>query len=166
MSKYKIGRERGHIEVRDEQNRVTHLLPTFTCSHCNGIFVISPEKETGFCYGCFEPVCLPCAKAMTTGEEKHLGSLVVSSAGGHEKCATFERKMDLMEKRAQPSEQLACDGTRVMGDVSVAAPAHARLLLVENHRHDAHVLGRAMLVAGVVVLSHVSQRLTACPMSV
>jgi hypothetical protein len=57
---------------------------TFTCAHCNKVVVVpvraDPGDIGGMCYQCMRLVCPGCV-----------------AAGG---CTPFERKLDLMERRA------------------------------------------------------------------
>lgn len=72
----------GLIEIRSPDGDVKHI-PTYTCCHCNGIFLVQENPvEMGFCARCHARECLRC---------------------GHElngRCVPFEKTLLKMEQRS------------------------------------------------------------------
>ena len=70
---------------------------TITCGHHNGVVVVEPgqvdPKELYFCHQCAKYICIQCADEMMKTLQ----------------CTTFERRLEIMEKRDRSLRRLLGD---------------------------------------------------------
>lgn len=79
----------------DAGRSVLFEAPTVTCSHCQQVFMVNPDRqrERGYCWKCDHYICDLCAVAMLTGE-----------------CTPFARLADQIERAARMQDD-AVKGT-------------------------------------------------------